>query len=58
MEEILEKFDTSHQQIHSREEYAEMAKYLSTQRLFEVHNAQVRAPPGLLHYPSLSAGTS
>jgi hypothetical protein len=29
MEEILRKFDPSHQQIHSREEYAEMAKYLS-----------------------------
>jgi hypothetical protein len=29
MEEILKKFDTSHQQIYSREEYAEMAKYLS-----------------------------
>ncbi len=29
MEEILEKFDTSYQQIHSKEEYAEMAKYLS-----------------------------
>jgi hypothetical protein len=29
MEEILKKFDTSHQQICSREEYAEMVKYLS-----------------------------
>jgi hypothetical protein len=29
MDEILDIFDTSHQQIRSREEYAEMAKYLS-----------------------------
>jgi DNA-binding MarR family transcriptional regulator len=29
VEEILEKFDTSYQQIHSKEEYTEMAKYLS-----------------------------
>jgi hypothetical protein len=29
MEEILEKIDTSHQKICCREEYAEMARYLS-----------------------------